>query len=167
MNDTASAVTPSETRPSTTLIASASSSGRMTSPSRVTRSLTPRLRCRGTSGTGMRAWRSYMSYICSRPISKMSRKPAVVISAVFAPFRWMIELVVSVVLCTITDSPSNAAPAASSASAAPAISASCGASGLVSTLWTLTSPVARSSSEKSVKVPPMSMLSAWDGGSDT
>ena len=69
-------------------------------PSARERSATSRRRLRGTSGSGLAIWRSYSSYLRSRPISSVSRKPAVVMRPVRAPLRSISALVKSVVAWT-------------------------------------------------------------------
>ncbi len=75
-----------------------------------------------------------MSYRISRRISRMSRKPRVVISAVVAPLPSMSALVMSVVAWIAVSTSWPSAPTRSSSAFQPSITARPGASGVVSTL---------------------------------
>src|SRR5437588_3057571 len=97
-----------------------------------------------------------MSYRCSLPISRISRKPRVVSSAVGAPVRSMIALVTSVVPCTRVERSPTPTPASRHRSTSPRSAPSAGSGVVVRTLWRRSSPVVSLRRTKSVKVPPMS-----------
>src|SRR5437588_5597838 len=97
-----------------------------------------------------------MSYRCSLPISRMSRKPRVVSSAVGAPVRSMIALVTRVVPCTRIERSPTPTPASRHRSTSPRRAPSAGSGVVVRTLWRRSSPVVSLRRTKSVKVPPMS-----------
>src|SRR5205807_4710857 len=97
-----------------------------------------------------------MSYRCSLPISRISRKPRVVSSAVGAPVRSMIALVTRVVPCTRLERSPAPSPASRHWSTSPRRAPSAGSGVVVRTLWRRSSPVVSLRRTKSVKVPPMS-----------
>src|SRR6266550_1794102 len=97
-----------------------------------------------------------MSYRCSLPISRISRKPRVVSSAVGAPVRSMIALVTSVVPCTRVERSPTPTPASRHRSTSPRSAPSAGSGVVVRTLCRRSSPVVSLRRTKSVKVPPMS-----------
>src|SRR5207302_7855946 len=97
-----------------------------------------------------------MSYRCSLPISRISRKPRVVSSAVGAPVRSMIALVTSVVPCTRVERSPTPTPASRHRSTSPRSAPSAGSGVVVRTLWRRISPLVSLRRTKSVKVPPMS-----------
>src|SRR5215468_5406482 len=96
-------VTPAFTSAWARAATSATSSGCRTVPSARIRSATSRRRLRGTSGSGFAMSRSYSSNFRSRPISRVSAKPAVVMSPVTAPLRSISALVKSVVAWTVRE----------------------------------------------------------------
>ena len=85
-----------------------------------------------------------------------SRKPAVVIRAVRAPLRSRMALVATVVACRMPDTSPGATSAVRSSVSSPSSTAMAGSRGVVATLWKRRTPARRSSSTKSVKVPPIS-----------
>src|SRR6188768_4089929 len=130
----------------------ASSSGTRTRPSASMRSSTSRRSRRSISGT-KRPFRPYGVGRVRRPSSRTSRKPRVVIRPTVAILRSSIALVVVVVPWTIASSAAGSTPAASSA----AITPKAWFSTVVGTLAMRTSPLAGSTTIRSVKVPPTSM----------
>ena len=77
--------------------------------------------------------RSYSAYLRSRPISNVSRKPAVVITPVAAPLRSISALVNSVVACTTRAIDPGATACVRSKVAMPDITPRRGSSCVVST----------------------------------
>src|SRR6185369_4149457 len=130
----------------------ASSRGRRTRPSASMRSSTSRRRCRSISGT-KRPFRPYGVGRVRRPSSRTSRNPFVVIRPTVAILRSSIALVVVVVPCTMASSDAGSTPAAASAARTP----KAWLSTVVGTLAIRTSPLASSTTIRSVKVPPTSM----------
>ena len=130
----------------------ASSSGTRTRPSASMRSSTSSRRWRSMSGT-KRPLRPYGVGRVRRPSSRTSRKPRVVIRPTVAILRSSIALVVVVVPWTMASSEAGSMPAASIAARTP----KAWLCTVVGTLAMLTSPLASSTTTRSVKVPPTSM----------
>src|SRR6186997_2575898 len=85
-----------------------------------------------------------------------SRKPAVVTSAVRAPLRSRIALVATGVACRMPETSLGSTPAVRSSVSNPSSTAMAGSRGVDATLWKRRTPARKSSSTKSVKVPPIS-----------
>ncbi len=139
-----------------TLRASSGSSGLKTVPSLRMRSSTSRRYLLGMSGSGNSAKMSYGAYRISRPISRMSRKPFVVIRPVRAPFLSMMEFMTSVVPWMISSNFPTKSGVAFSRARIPSSTASDGSRGVVRHLPVMISPVSSFSKTKSVNVPPIS-----------
>src|SRR5436190_10267569 len=129
-----------------------SSSATRTRPSASRRASISRRRWRSIRGT-KRPLRPYGVGRVRRPSSRTSRKPFVVIRPTVAIFLSSIALVVVVVPWTIASSDAGSTPAAASAARTP----NAWLSTVVGTLAIRTSPLASSTTIRSVNVPPTSM----------
>ena len=122
-------------------------------PSVVVRSDTSKRRRLGTSGVGFSAPRSYSDGRSWRPISRTSRNPSVVTSAVSAPSASRSALTETVMACENSLTVSGSMSASAHAFLIPAITPSLWSS-VVGTFAVTSSP--SSDSATSVKVPPTS-----------
>ncbi len=145
---TATASTSAAATASTAAFRLLSSSG-VSSPSGTMRSRTVKRSSLGTSGGGRLRVRSYSDCRFWRPISRTSRKPSVVTSAVRAPLRSSSALVATVEPCATVAPLTGPMPAASSAAITPS-----DWSAVVGTLAVTIRPSTRAT--RSVNVPPTS-----------
>src|SRR5262245_5566775 len=145
---------------------SSSFSGTRTRPFASSRSRMPRRRRRGARKVGVSGSiaRSYMRERFIRPSSSTSSKPAVVRTAVTAPFCSRIALVATVVPCMKRSTSPAGAPAMTRTLRTAAPIPSSRSFGVLGTFVRASWPP-RSSATMSVKVPPMSTpictLSSW------
>ena len=109
---------------------SAWSSAKYTPPSASTRSAASSLSSRGTSGGGWSFWKSNMWGRVCRPISKRSRKPFVVTSAIRSPLPWISALVATVVPWLSRRAVVRSMPFAAASASSPANTARAGSSGV-------------------------------------
>ena len=152
--------TPCPRSVSTASCKEAGSRGVSTAPSARSRSVTPSLRRRGTSGSGGARRRLYRSGFRPSRISSTSRWPPVVSRPTVAPLRSRMALVATVVPCTMRSvRPSRVAtssPIAPASRSSPSSTPTDWSAGVEGALAIRVSP-SRSTATRSVKVPPMSM----------
>ena len=155
MKQTAMASTPSAANAAATMYSSSSSSAVITVPSAVMRSLTSRRNRLGTRGMGFSHCKSNMSGVRTRPISRTSRKPLLVIRPVFAPCFCSNVLEPTVVPWRTSSRSDGARSARRNKSQMPSNTATSGRSGVEAHLW-YQMPPPPSLNARSVHVPPIS-----------
>ena len=119
-------------------------SGSISRPVASRRPRTVRQSSRGTSGSGRVTRMSYRLGRSWRPMSRRSRKPALVMNAVRAPWRWITALVAVVMPWPTYFTSAPLLRCRASAFARPAMVPSARSSGVVETLETVMARVASS-----------------------